>query len=99
MSQAFNEWLKQGEALYNAALKEFHDIEARLDELEAALAAKQAEVNQIAQVIGKPSVEGQRRLPAELVSAKSVDDVGHALPGTPSSNATIARALTGKFGR
>ena len=98
MSQAFNEWLKQGESLYNAALKEFHDIEARLDELEAALAAKQAEVNQIAQVIGKPSVEGQRRLSAELVSAKVVDEMVHA-PGSPSSNATIARALTGKFGR
>ena len=98
MSQAFQEWLRQGEALYATALKEFRDIEARLDELEAALAAKQAEVNQIAQVIGKAPVESARRPTTELAASKVVDDLGHAA-ATPSSNATIARALTGKFGR
>jgi cell division septum initiation protein DivIVA len=100
VSQAFQEWLRQGEALYATALKEFRDIEARLDELEAALAAKQAEVNQIAQVIGKAPVESSRRPAAtELASSRTVEDLGHAAAATPSSNATIARALTGKFGR
>ena len=98
MANSLQEWLQQGEALYGAALKEFHAMEAQLDDLEARLAAKQAEVNQIAQVIGKPAVEGNRRLSAQLVSAEVVD-VPDRNNASPSSNATIARALTGKFGR
>ncbi len=97
MSNSFQDWLQQGEALYSTALNEFHAIEAELDELEQKLVAKQAEVNQIAQVIGKPPVEGNRRLSAELVSAEIVDIPERMQPS--SSNATIARALTGKFGR
>ena len=97
----FQEWLQQGDALYQAALKEYHSIEAQLDDLESKLVAKQAEVNQIAQVIGKPPVEGNRRLSAQLVAAADVIDVpGADRPsGGVSSNASIARALTGKFGR
>jgi len=60
-----------------------------LDELEAKLASKQAEVNQIAQVIGKPPVEGNRRLTAQIVEPERTGGGG----GTPS---IIARALTGK---
>ena len=104
MAANFKEWLTQGETLYNAALKEFRELEARLDELETQLAAKQEEVNQIAQMIGKPQVEGSRRLSAELVSARSEENIPAVIERaqqapTSSSNATIARALTGKFGR
>ena len=100
MASAFQEWLQQGENLYNAALREFHDIEQQISELEARLAEKQSEVNQIAQVIGKPTIEGNRRLSAQLVNAEVVDLVPAAeRPHTPGSNANIARALTGKFGR
>ena len=99
MANSLQEWLSQGEALYGSALKEFHALEAQLDDLEARLAAKQAEVNQIAQVIGKPAVEGNRRLSAQLVSAEIVDVPERAAAAAPNSNATIARALTGKFGR
>lgn len=96
MSNSFQDWIKQGESLYNTALKEFQDIQSKIEELEAALAAKQAEVNQIAQVIGKTSVETQRKAVADIIPAK-VEEI--APTGTPSSNATIARALTGRFGR
>ena len=102
MAANFHEWLQQGDALYQAALKEYHSIESQLDELEAKLVAKQAEVNQIAQVIGKPPVEGSRRLSAQLVAADIIDVPGaDRQPTGPggSSNASIARALTGKFGR
>ena len=103
MAGNFHEWLQQGDALYQAALKEYHSIESQLDDLEAKLVAKQAEVNQIAQVIGKPPVEGNRRLSAQLVAADIIDVPGVAdrQPTGPggSSNASIARALTGKFGR
>ena len=65
--------------------------------LEQQLAAKKAEVNQIAQVIGKPMVEGGRRLSAQLVTTEIIQ-APERTP-TPGSNANIARALTGKFGR
>src|SRR5690242_14453910 len=98
VSMNFTQWLSQGEQLYQTALREFHAIEAQLDELEQKLAIKQAEVNQIAQVIGKPPVEGNRRLSAQLVTGQIVEEHERA-PQTTSSNANIARALTGKFGR
>lgn len=94
---SFQDWLRQGEQLYDAALREFHALEAQIEELEGRLAAKQGEVNEIARVIGKPPVEGNRRLSAQLVSAEVID-VPDRTPNA-NSNATIARALTGKFGR
>ena len=101
MAGNFQEWLQQGDALYQAALKDYHAIEAQLDELESRLVAKQAEVNQIAQVIGKPPVEGTRRHHGggtQLVPAVDIIDAPERTP-TAGSNASIARALTGKFGR
>jgi hypothetical protein len=87
VTKSFKDWLGEGEQLYNTTLAEFQQLEAQLTELEQRLAAKKAEVNQIAQVIGKPPVESQRRLSAELV------DSGNSVPNSP---ATIARALTGR---
>ena len=87
--KSLQEWLNEGESLYNAALAEYQSIEAQLDDLEAKLAAKKAEVNQIASVIGKPPVEGNRRLTAQLVEEHSPQSIPH-------SQATIARALTGR---
>jgi hypothetical protein len=95
----FQEWLQQGDALYQAALKEYHAIEAQLDDLESKLVAKQAEVNQIAQVIGKPPVESNRRLNGQLAGGTEIIDVPERGPTGAGSNASIARALTGKFGR
>ena len=107
-------WLSQGEQLYAAALNEFRSLEAQLDDLEQKAAAKQAELNQIAQVIGKPAVQSGRRVVAELMPAPGGMDDHHHHPNdrlpvpaasivapaaSNSSNATIARALTGKFGR
>jgi hypothetical protein len=89
VSKSLQEWLQQGEHLYNEALKEYQHIEAQLDQLELQLTAKKAEVNQIASVIGKPPVESNRRLSAQLV-----DD--HGPQSIPHSQATIARALTGR---
>ena len=113
MAGSFQEWLSQGEALYQAALKDYHAIEAQLDDLEGRLVAKQAEVNQIAQVIGKPPVESSRRLGggAVVTGGQMVHSAGGSIdiidappdrgggPAAAGSNASIARALTGKFGR
>lgn len=89
MSKSIADWIKEGEALYEAALKEFEELDGRLQQLEKQLAQKQDEVNQIAQVIGKPLVEGNRRLSAQLV-----DD--HGPLSVPNSSTTIARALSGR---
>src|SRR4051812_29339703 len=96
-------WLQQGEQLYQTALDEYHALEQQLEELEQKLVAKQSEVNQIAGVIGKPPVEGTRRLSTELMGGQILEDAPRvpalSTPPGSSSNANIARALTGKFGR
>ncbi len=89
MSKNLRDWLAEGEQLYSGAMSEYQSIEAQLDELEVKLAAKKSELNQIAQVIGKPPIEGTRRLTAQLVE-------DHGPNSVPNSPATIARALTGR---
>jgi len=89
-TKTLQDWLSEGESLYHAALAEYQHIESQLEDLEAKLAAKKAEVNQIAQVVGKPPVESSgKRLTAELVDS-------HGTNSVPNSPATIARALTGR---
>lgn len=80
--------------LYDGALSEYRRIEGQLDELEKQLAAKQAEVNQIAAIIGKEPVEGNRRLTAQIVEPSHNSSGGAS--GTPNSAAAIARAITGR---
>jgi hypothetical protein len=89
MSKSFQEWINEGEQLYDAAFREYQSIESQLDELEKQLAAKQMEVNQIAQIIGKPPVEGNRRLSAQIIEPDRQQQ-------SASSPAAIARALTGR---
>lgn len=89
MAKSIADWIREGEQLYETALKEFEEMDGRLRELEKQLSLKQDEVNQIAQVIGKPLVEGNRRLTAQLV-----DD--HGPLSVPNSSTTIARALSGR---
>jgi hypothetical protein len=90
ISSAVQEWLLQGEALYESAMSDFRAIENQLVELESKLAEKRSEVNQIAQLIGKPPAEGSRRLSAQLIEERTAN---------PGATTHIARALAGKFGR
>ena len=91
MTKSLQEWLSEGETLYAAALQEFQSLETQLEELESKLAAKKAELNQIAQVVGKPPVESSVR---RVVTAELVEP--HGPNSVPNSPATIARALTGR---
>ena len=99
VSSPFQQWMEQGEDLYAAALHDFRSLEAQLAELEVKVAAKQAELNQIAQIVGKPAVEGNRRVSAQIVHGDIVDAHPERVQATTSSSASIARALQGKFGR
>jgi hypothetical protein len=63
------QWLSQGESIYAGLVKECQALEAQLEDIETRLAAKHAEVNQVALIIGKPTVEGNRRLSAQLVTS------------------------------
>jgi hypothetical protein len=87
--KTFREWLAEGEQLYNNAMTEFHTLEKQLEQLEQQLAAKKAEVNQIAGVIGKSPIDSSRRLNAQLVDA-SVTPVT-----APPPTGGVARALGG----
>ncbi len=87
--KSFRDWLSEGERIYSGALNEYQTLEMQIEELEQRLAAKKAEVNQIAHVIGKPPVEGNRRLTAQLVDGEP-QNVNVA----PAGN--IARALSGR---
>lgn len=89
MAKSISDWMREGEELYANGLKEFQEMETQLQELESKLTAKQDEVNQVAQIIGKPLVEGNRRLTAQLVE-------DHGPLSVPNSSSTIARALSGR---
>lgn len=89
MVKSLQEWLQEGEVLYNEALKQFQELEMQLEDLESRLAAKRDEVNQIAAVIGRPTVESKRRASVQIIDAQA--------PGSiPASRDTIAKALTGR---
>jgi hypothetical protein len=89
VAKSIADWMREGEELYASGLKEFQEMEAQLQDLESKLTAKQDEVNQVAQIIGKPLVEGNRRLTAQLVE-------DHGPLSVPNSSSTIARALSGR---
>jgi hypothetical protein len=91
-SSAIQQWLLQGETLYESAMSDYRGIETQLVDLEAKLAEKRMEVNQIAHLIGKPPAEGSRRLTAQLVEERDRS-------ATAGATTHIARALAGKFGR
>ena len=103
MTTNLNEWLAEGENLYNNAMGEYEGLVRQLEELEQRLAAKRDEVNQIAKVINKPEVEtagpptsepsGSRR-DGEAVSGELVG--GEQGGSRANSSNTIARALTGR---
>jgi hypothetical protein len=88
VAKSINDWMREGEELYLLALKDFEELTAQLEDVEKRHAIKKDEVNQIARIIGKPIIETNRRVMAELMD----DQDGPS----PNSSSTIARALTGR---
>jgi len=94
VGKSFQDWLAEGEGLYSAAMNEFKNIEDQMEQLAQQLAAKKVEVNQIASVIGKPSIDG-RSNPAPAQAAQgSVEVVDSS--AQPYTRNSIARALSGQ---
>lgn len=89
MAKSIADWMREGEELYLSAMREYEELEDELSELETRYATKKDEVNQIARIIGKPMIEGNRRVEAELVEDSAALTVSN-------SSSTIARALTGR---
>lgn len=90
--KSFQEWMKEGEDLYANALTQYQTLESQIEELEKQLAEKKAEVNQIAQMIGKSPVESGRR----AVSGQIVEPERQQPANNSTSAAAIARAITGR---
>jgi hypothetical protein len=85
--KTFREWMSEGETIYAEAMSEYQTLETQIAALESRLSEKKNEVNQIAQLIGKPPVEGSKRLTAQLVDHE-------AMPA--SVVGSVTRALTGR---
>jgi hypothetical protein len=96
VSKSFQDWLREGENLYDGAMSEYQAIEAQLEDLERQLGEKKVEVNEIAEIIGKPPVESSRRLTAQIVEGSPNGANGSNGSANPSSAAAIARAITGR---
>lgn len=94
MPKSIQEWLSEGEDLYSTTLSEYHELESQIAELEQKLAAKHTEVNKLAQIIGKPPVEGRKIVTAQLVGGPGGE--GGPAGSIPPAHATIARALSGR---
>ncbi|HXE55539.1 MAG TPA: hypothetical protein VN541_21125, partial [Tepidisphaeraceae bacterium] len=64
---SLQQWLSQGETLYSGMVREFQTLQDKVAELEASIQQKATEVNQIAQLLGKPAVQSSK-ISAELVT-------------------------------
>lgn len=67
-ASSFKQWLAQGEELYAVLARQHQAMEAQLIELESRLADKQAEIEQVARLLGKQAPQLNRRLSAQLVT-------------------------------
>jgi hypothetical protein len=94
VGKSFQDWLAEGEGLYAAAMNEYKNIEDQMEQLAQQLAAKKLEVNQIANVIGKQSIDG-RAAPTPAPSGAPVVEVVDP-SAQPYTRNSIARALSGQ---
>lgn len=99
MAKSIDEWLKEGEGLYDAAMGEFRQLEEQIAALKQQRNAKRAEVNQLARVIGKPVIEAS---PSSATQPNAdgqpvVEVIEPGAPGSvPNTRSSIARALAGQ---
>ena len=59
--RSVKDWLGEGEALYGALVQEFQNIQQQMSDMEQLIAEKKLEVDQLAQLIGRPGMDRNRR--------------------------------------
>jgi hypothetical protein len=107
VNKSFQDWLAEGEQIYDQTLKECRALEAQLEDLEMRLAAKREELNHLGQVMGKqPSAFGPAPTSTTTGAASASAGSARALTAelldsgaprsVPNSPSSIARALTGR---
>jgi hypothetical protein len=89
MARTIQDWMREGEELYESTVRDCQNLESQMQDLEQRLADKHSEMNRLAQILGKPLADSPRRVTAQII-----DDQGAATNiSTPSA---IARALSGR---
>jgi hypothetical protein len=100
MAKSIEEWLKEGEGLYEAAMGEYRQLEDQIAELKKQRNAKRSEVNQLGRVIGKPQIEAVPSSPnasGHAADGPTVEVIEPGAPGSvPNTRSSIARALAGQ---
>jgi hypothetical protein len=89
MARTIQDWMHEGDELYDSTMRDCEDLESQIRELEQRLADKHNEVNRLAQILGKPLAHNGRRVTAQIVD----DTVAQV---TANSQVSIARALSGR---
>jgi len=104
MTMSFQQWLQQGEVIYQNAMQEYHVLQTQMEELERRLASKQTELNQISAILNKPPLDTVRRVPAPPAppttpTPSAVVDEPDTLTLDPANNDPIARTPAGRIVR
>ncbi len=93
-----HDWLRDGEALHAALVKEYADLEQQIEDLEARLASKAAEANKLARILGLSPIESGRAGSGALVLSDEPDQDRPAAAASPAVTIHSAgRSLAGKF--
>jgi hypothetical protein len=95
---SFQQWLQQGEVIYQSAMQEYHALQAQMEELERRLTSKQTELNQISAILNKPPLETVRRVTMPTTQPAIADEADILAPGNGNTD-PIARTPAGKIVR
>jgi hypothetical protein len=89
MARTIQDWMHEGDELYESTMRDCENLESQIRDLEQRLADKHDEVNRLAQILGEPLAHNGRRVTAQIVE----DTASQAVVNSPVS---IARALSGR---
>jgi hypothetical protein len=87
VGKSVREWLAEGEALYQASMQEYQDLQEQLADLEAKIEAKREEINQVAHVVGKPPLDPVKKPNSVQIIERDLQSM---------TRNTVTKALTGR---
>ena len=96
-SVSFQQWVAQGQSLYQATLAEYHELALQIKELQRRLALKQAELNQIARILEKqPAEVDGKPAPRPALPPPAPPGAAEEIASPPE---TLARSLVSRVMR